>query len=125
METEGDGESKKNKNKKKTMTVIVKRVKPPRGDASDIGHQRKLQSYLCEAAFYSNCARRTIEGGAAIAEPLLVSSSSSTSTDGCDVTLVLSDLRPTHPNFTRGGLTNEELEACLRWLARFHAIWWG
>ena len=128
---EGGGSTKQKKKKNTTTTVIVKRVRPPRGDASDIGHQRKLDSYVCEAAFYRHCARRTLEGGAAIAEPLLVSTSCSSSDDqrksssSFSLTLVLSDLRPERPNFSRGGLRPEQLQASLRWLARFHAIWWG
>ena len=125
-EVEGD-DKKKRKNAATTM-VIVKRVRPPRGDADDLGHQRKLASYVCEAAFYRHCARRTLEGGAAIAEPLLVSTSagSSESPDSpFSLTLALSDLRPERPNFSRGGLRPEQLQATLRWLSRFHAIWWG
>lgn len=136
-EVEGDDGSatkRKKKNSKKTTKVIVKRVRPPRGDAGDIGHRRKLDSYVCEAAFYRHCARRTIEGGAAIAEPLLVSTADSTAEKSSSdqekngpfsLTLVLSDLRPERPNFARGGLRPEQLRASLRWLARFHAIWWG
>ena len=126
------GSKKKKQNKNAKTTVIVKRVRPPRGDAGDIGHQRKLDSYVCEAAFYQHCARRTIEGGAAIAEPLLVSTSESEKSSSAgdrnspfSLTLVLSDLRPERPNFSRGGLRPEQLQASLRWLARFHAIWWG
>ena len=144
VEVEGDDGSetakkkKKKKDTKTATTVIVKRVRPPRGDAGDIGHQRKLDSYVCEAAFYQHCARRAIEGGAAIAEPLLVSTAASPpegeekSSSGdqkkkgaFSLTLVLSDLRPERPNFSRGGLRPEQLQASLRWLARFHAIWWG
>lgn len=130
-ESESNKQGKK-KNINKKTTVIVKRVKPPRGDASDIGHQRKLDSYVCEAAFYQHCADRTIRGGAAIARPLLVSTSEISSSDKKEsssspfsLTLVLSDLRPTHPEFARGGLRPEQLRASLRWLARFHAVWWG
>lgn len=125
LEVEG-AEEEGEKKRKETTTVIVKRVKPPRGDSGDIGHQRKLDSYVCEAAFYQHCARRTIEGGAAIAEPLLISTSeSSDEKKSFSLTLVLSDLRPTHPYFARGGLKPEQLQASLRWLARFHAVWWG
>ena len=133
---ENDGGSERGKKKKNATAtaVIVKRVSPPRGDAGDIGHQRKLASYVCEAAFYLHCGRRTLEGGAAIAEPLLVSTTPSGGSGSDDqrrgpppfsLTLVLSDLRPARPNFSHGGLRPEQLQASLRWLARFHAIWWG
>lgn len=135
----------------KRTTLIVKRVCPPpsttatgsgagdRDDGDDIGHRRKLESYVAEAAFYEHCARRTIEGGAAIARPLLVStsdavdksrenpplSSPSPPPPRFSLTLVLADLRGEFPVFARGSLRPEQLRAALRWLARFHAIWWG
>ena len=57
------GSKKKKQNKNAKTTVIVKRVRPPRGDAGDIGHQRKLDSYVCEAAFYDRRAAPRLDVG--------------------------------------------------------------
>ena len=104
--------------------VVVKRVAPPASNSDAVGHARKLDSYRAEACFYRSVGGALAgDGGCQVAAPLAVVE------DGAGgryaLTLALTDLRPTHPHFCKGSLNSAQLKACLRWLAAFHASFWG
>jgi aminoglycoside/choline kinase family phosphotransferase len=99
-------------------SVIVKEVRPPRAAGAEVSHLRKRRSYDVECAFYARYAARCPEG-ARIAEPIAQRSHD----DGW--LLVLEDLdRAGYAHRTRAR-RGHELEACLRWLASFHAHFLG
>lgn len=99
-------------------TVIVKHVDPPRAPSSDVSHARKLRSYEVETAFYREWATR------------------------CDATCKVARLfgerhaRDLHvlvfEDLDAAGFAGRnrlprgrELDACLEWLASFHARFVG
>jgi hypothetical protein len=99
-------------------SVIVKHVEPPSSreatEPAERSRQRKLRSYQVEMAFYERYQPRC-DAHCRVPRPLL-----------CTVTpagflFVLEDLD--HAGFAgrRSAVTERELEACLAWLARFHA----
>lgn len=104
----------------KHESVIVKRIAPPaisnhpRGWNSDIGHQRKLQSYEVEAAWYrlyndqcgTDCRTATMLGCYQRDDHSL---------------LVLEDLDSAGFFLRKNQLSVDELKQCLAWLATFHA----
>lgn len=105
-------------------TAIAKLVQPPdardhpRGWVSDLSHRRKLRSYAVEQAFYRNQALRcdshctvprTLHGRAL---------------DG-GFLLVLQDMDAAGFPLRRGQCSDTELQACLAWLANFHATFLG
>ncbi len=105
-------------------SVIVKRVQwpdgraHPRGWATDRSHARKLRSYEVEAAWYDSAAQRCpptcrVPGCLAL----------ETRSDG--VLIVLEDLDAAGFSARRQSLNEAELDACLRWLAAFHATFLG
>lgn len=99
-------------------SVILKDVRPPRANEADVSHRRKRRSYDVECTFYSRYAARCPEG-ARVAEPI-----AQRSHDGGWL-LVLEDLdRAGYAQRTRAR-RGHELEACLRWLASFHARFVG
>lgn len=105
-------------------SVVIKHVqlnqgKHPRGWNTDLSHQRKLKSYQVETEWYKswstlcdeNCripdclALETIEG---------------------EVLMVLEDLDSSGFEGRRSSSVNwNEVEACLKWLANFHATFMG
>lgn len=105
-------------------SVVIKHVqlnqgKHPRGWNTDLSHQRKLKSYQVETEWYKswsslcdeNCripdclALETIEG---------------------EVLMVLEDLDSSGFEGRRSSSVNwDEVEACLKWLANFHATFMG
>lgn len=104
-------------------SVIVKHVSPPRvnkprrGDA-DSAHQRKLRSYEVEAHFYQAYASRS---GPNARLPKAYA---------CQKTeqgflFILEDLDLAGYPGRRHSLTEAERDACLRWLAAFHATFLG
>lgn len=105
-----------------TASVIVKHVVPP--DAARLSsaerrsHLRKLRSYEVERAFYRSYAARCSAGcrvPAAIHE----------SGEGDRTLLVLEDLDAAGFGGRRNRVSTSELQACLRWLAQFHATFLG
>lgn len=105
-------------------TAIAKHVrfpteaKHPRGWGSSRSHERKLESYAVERAWYRDWASRCGEG-CRVAQPLMEDE------EGGEVLILLEDLdaagfpaRVTLPS-------PEQIEACLRWLAHFHATFLG
>lgn len=99
-------------------SVIVKAVRPPRADRADVSHLRKRRSYDVECAFYAKHAARCSEG-ARVARPI-----AQRSHDGGWL-LVLEDLDAAGYARRTRARSGHELEACLRWLASFHARFVG
>lgn len=97
--------------------LIVKRVEPaggthPRGWDGDRSHARKLRSYEVESAFYARWAPRC-SARVPRAERL------EQTDDGW--LLLLEDLDASGYRGRRNTPDDSELDACLTWLARFHA----
>ena len=97
-------------------SVVVKHVRPPR--AGDFAHRRKLRSYEVETAFYRSFASRCDDA-------CRVARSFGSFEQSGERLLVLEDLDAA--GF--GGRTHRpraaELDACLGWLAHFHARFLG
>ncbi len=105
-------------------SVIVKRVRfpdahdHPRGWNSDRSHERKVRSYHVELAWYERYAKRC-PTAARVPLPLALERTD----DG--VIMVLEDLDAA--GFARriNNIDAAELDACLSWLANFHATFLG
>ncbi|GAB5539492.1 MAG: DUF1679 domain-containing protein [Salibacteraceae bacterium] len=104
--------------------VIVKDIRSlqgadhPRGWNSDVGHQRKLRSYEVEAHWYQHFNHKTDD---ACRTPSLLGY-----TKFDDRTLlVLEDLDVAGYHLRKQTLNENELHACLDWLATFHARFIG
>ena len=114
-------------------SVIVKHVRwgsgvvHPRGWATDLGHQRKLRSYEVEAAWYTTYAPRCPES-CRVPECLALEAHSpdhSVENQADGVVMVMEDLDASGFPGRRHEVTAAELDACLRWLANFHATFMG
>lgn len=101
-------------------SVIVKHVRWPdaRARGSELGHARKVRSYQVETAWYERYAARC---GAACRVPRCLAQQ----THGHEVLLVLEDLDAAGFGVRRRRVGTRELDACLRWLACFHATFLG
>ena len=105
-------------------TVIVKHVSPPnagnhpRGWNTNLSHQRKLKSYQVESAWYQNFARLCGPGSRV---PACLAAHS----EGDEVFLILEDLDEVGYGGRRSQITSAELNACIAWLAEFHATFLG
>jgi hypothetical protein len=103
-------------------SVIVKHVVPPKraalGPAETRSHRRKLRSYEVERAFYRAYAPRC---GAGCRVPAALGARAR---DG-QWLLVLEDLDAAGFDARRNRVSPAELQACLRWLAQFHATFLG
>ena len=102
------------------QSVIVKRVQPgdgghPRGWNTDLSHQRKLKSYQVESQWYRVQSNRNGPSLARIPDCLGVK------TDGDETLLVLEDLDAAGFAGRRSSVNQTEWQACVRWLAAFHA----
>ena len=106
------------------QSAIVKHVRfpdehdHPRGWNSDLSHTRKLQSYRVETTWYESFAARCSEH-CRVPECLALE----TLVDG--VVMVMEDLDASGFPGRRQTVTNAEIDACLRWLANFHATFMG
>ncbi|HEX6273233.1 MAG TPA: phosphotransferase, partial [Polyangiaceae bacterium] len=102
--------------------VIVKHVVPPSAAASSPSearsHRRKLRSYEVECAFYRTYAARC---GSGCRVPAAVHAGA----PGASTLLVLEDLDAAGFGERRNRVSETELQACLRWLAAFHANFLG
>ena len=100
--------------------MIAKRVRPPaqvahpRGWASERSHQRKLRSYEVEASWYRHHAPSL---GAEARVPACYAAEAR---EG-GFLFVLEDLDAAGYPERRVSLALHEVQACLRWLAHFHA----
>lgn len=103
-------------------SVIVKHVRwrdrAPRGGGPSLGHERKVRSYRVETAWYERYAARC---GSECRVPRCLAHRD----DGDEVFMVLEDLDAAGFGARRHRVRERELEACLRWLACFHATFMG
>ena len=105
-------------------SVIVKHVRwpdtrdHPYGWVSDLSHERKLQSYRVETMFYDRYAQMCSDG-CRVPRCLALE----TQTD--EVIMVLEDLDGTGFAGRRQRVNESEIDACLSWLACFHATFMG
>ncbi len=105
-------------------SVIVKHVRWPDqrdhryGWSSDRSHERKLRSYRVETVWYDRYAQRC---SAACRVPQRLALE--TRADG--VMMVMEDLDSSGFDGRRQAVTDAELDACLTWLASFHATFMG
>lgn len=99
-------------------SIVVKHVKlpsesnHPRGWNTDIGHQRKLKSYEVETAWYRNFAK---DSKARVPNCIAVDRV------GEETVILMEDLDASGFNLRKTEVTWNEVEACIVWLARFHA----
>ena len=105
-------------------SVIVKHVQPgdgghPRGWNTDLSHQRKLKSYQVETHWYGRQRERAQPGFARIPECI------GAKAEGDEVLLVLEDLDEAGFAGRRSSVNQTEWQACVRWLAAFHAEYLG
>ncbi|TYK65158.1 oxidoreductase family protein [Colwellia echini] len=102
-------------------SVIVKSISPPkqvnhpRGWHSDLGHQRKLDSYKIEAHFYQNYAHLCTTN---CYVPQVMSFSKVSSTTQI---LVMEDLLALGFNDNEPALSLTDIKVVIHWLANFHA----
>jgi hypothetical protein len=101
-------------------SVIVKHVQPgngkhPRGWNTDLSHRRKLKSYQVESHWYREQSNRVGPGLARIPQCLGVK------INGDETLLVLEDLDAAGFEDRRSSVNQSEWQACVRWLAAFHA----
>jgi len=105
-------------------SVIVKHVRSPDqrdhpyGHTSDRSHERKLQSYRVETKWYDRYANGC-SGRCRVPRPLALE------TLGNDVIMVMEDLDASGFAGRRHQVNDDEIEACLAWLANFHATFMG
>ncbi|MEM8922649.1 MAG: phosphotransferase [Actinomycetota bacterium] len=105
-------------------SVIVKHVRlpdvldHPRGWATDRSHERKLHSYQVETAWYRRHA-------SACSEACRVPHCLAVEAVADEVVIVLEDLDASGFAGRRQQVGDVELDACLQWLANFHATFMG
>lgn len=105
-------------------SVIVKHVRwpdeqhHPRGWASDRSHERKLQSYRVETMWYDRYAH-DCKDACRVPRCLALE------TRADEVIIVLEDLDESGFAGRRQRVTRVEIDACLSWLASFHATFMG
>ena len=103
-------------------SVVVKHVQlptsknHPRGWNSDIGHQRKVKSYQVETEWYETYSKKS---GARLPQCLAVE------THNEEVLMVLEDLDAAGYHLRKNSVEWEDIDACLKWLAQFHASYLG
>ncbi|WP_159949025.1 oxidoreductase family protein [Polaribacter septentrionalilitoris] len=103
-------------------SVVIKNVElpkqknHPRGWNSDIGHQRKLKSYQVETFWYQNYSSKCLAR--------LPKCYGVTQKDD-EVLIILEDLDTAGFSLRKQDVNWQEIEACLEWLANFHASYLG
>jgi hypothetical protein len=103
-------------------SVVVKHVQVPgrthhpRGWNTDLGHQRKLKSYQVETTWYERYSQHS---AARLPRCLAIE------THDEEVLMVLEDLDVAGYPLRKRSLRWEEIQACLAWLAQFHASYLG
>ena len=101
-------------------SVVVKYIQSgevsshPRGWDTDFSHQRKVKSYEVESEWYLNWSSRCNES-CRVPACFAVESFEN------EVLIVLEDLNETQFSETRVEVSPTEIQACLTWLAGFHA----
>ena len=101
-------------------SVIVKHVEPdqgahPRGWNTDLSHQRKLKSYQVELNWYES--RRNYSKTSYARTPSCLAAKN----EDNEVLMVLEDLDASGFEGRRSFVNHREWQACVRWLAAFHA----
>jgi hypothetical protein len=105
-------------------TLVLKRVEPPtltyhpRGWNTSRSHERKLHSYVVERRFYDEYSR-SCRDDSRVPECI------ATHAEGGGWWLLLEDLDEAGFAGRKTQLTSDELDACLAWLAGFHATFLG
>jgi hypothetical protein len=105
-------------------TVVIKHVKlpdqasHPRGWNTDISHQRKIRSYQVESAWYRDWSE-VCDEHCRVPHCLVLEASDD------EFLMVLEDLDASGFPMRKGSVSLEEMLACLRWLAQFHAAFMG
>lgn len=105
-------------------SVIVKHVRwpdqrdHPYGWTSDLSHERKLESYRVETAWYGHHAATTSDS-CRVPRCLALEAGSD------EVIMVMEDLDASGFAGRRDRVSARELDACLAWLANFHATFMG
>ncbi len=105
-------------------SVVVKHVKwptqrnHPRSWNSDLGHERKVNSYSVESSWYRDYAAQC-SPASRVPECL------SLTTRGDEVFMVLEDLDAAGYGMRANHVSESQLQACLSWLAHFHATFLG
>lgn len=111
----------------KSNTVIVKHVAPPEsrdhkyGWTGDNSHRRKLRSYDNETNWYRNASQYC---SSAFRVPELIGADVDAKGGGVaskNWLLVLEDLDAAGFDLRRRRVTDSQLDACISWLANFHA----
>ena len=107
-----------------TCSAIVKYVDPPErrdhkyGWSGDVSHQRKLSSYDNETNWYQNASQLC---GDVCRVPRLIGAESNGKDEKPSWLLVLEDLDAAGFQLRRRSVSDAQLDACLDWLAHFHA----
>ncbi len=108
----------------KVGSVIVKHVCPPnaarhpRGWSSERAHQRKLQSYQVESAWYR-------EWGHLCGAGCPIPKCYALETHGAEFYIALEDLDASGFPARLDSVSTSELRVCIKWLAHFHATFMG
>ncbi|MDZ8118490.1 oxidoreductase family protein [Pontiella agarivorans] len=102
------------------QSVIVKHVQwptrqhHPRGWNTGNSHERKVKSYQVETAFYRDFSNRCDDS-------CRVPECYALETRGDEVFMVMEDLDASGFHLRKSYVTEADIEACLSWLAHFHA----
>lgn len=105
-------------------SVVVKhvqlpdQVQHPRGWDTDLSHQRKLQSYQVETAWYDQWSQYC-DAACRVPECMALENKNN------EVFMVFEDLDATGFPERRTSVNLLELKTCLAWLANFHATFMG
>ena len=105
-------------------SVVIKHVKlpdkahHPRGWNTDISHQRKIRSYHVESAWYRDWAMMCDDS-------CRVPHCFALEEDDEEFLMVFEDLDASGFPLRKSSVTMAEMQACLRWLANFHATFMG
>ncbi len=103
-------------------SIVIKHVQlpiqqnHPRGWNTDIGHQRKVKSYQVETKWYETYSKNSL---ARLPKCFAID------TKNDEVLMVLEDLDEAGYFLRKYTVTWEEIAACLKWLAQFHASYLG
>ena len=105
-------------------SVVIKHVKLPdqslhsSGRNTAISHQRKIRSYQVETAWYHDLAE-LCDDSCRIPQCIVLESSKD------EFLIVLEDLDASGFPVRKNSVSMKEMQACLKWLANFHAIFIG
>jgi len=102
----------------KGQSIIVKHIQYGSGSQTDLSHQRKLHSYQVEAAWYRGWNQYRSEH-CYFPRCLAVEESPE------EMLLLLEDLDPVGYPLRKTRVSAKEWNACIHWLAEFHAAFLG